>query len=69
MILIENVDILITKDLAFEHNEVHVKKKINLQSKLDQCYAVFVQPHCSVCRVVYVAHFVRSLMSEVAPVI
>ena len=40
-----------------------------LQSKLDQCCAVYVQAHlayCSVCKAVDGTHFVRNLKSGLA---
>ena len=57
---------LITK-LLFKHKHVHWKKK--MQSKLDQCCAVFVQPHvvyCNVCKAVDGAHFLKNLTSGLA---
>ena len=56
---------LITK--LFKHKCVNVGKK--LQSKLNQCCAVIVQPHvvyCNVCKAVDGAHFVRNLISRLA---
>ena len=57
---------LITK-LFNKHK--HVQRKKKMQSELDQCCAIFVEPlvvHYNVCKTVDGTHFVRNLIKGLA---